>query len=243
MGPKLLLLLGNLNRSREAQDFFLHTLAESGSSIGIASETHRIPANHPCWASDAGDSVAITWRWWHGASVCSTIESGRRYVRWGPIAVIHFLPSQPLFRYEKWLGRVERCVRCLHLSPVIVAGDFNTWSTAWGSRRTNARGEAVKEWAAGLGLALMNRGRVNTCVRRQGASIVDLTWVTPSACRLITKWEVDQGREHLSDHRYVWTEFATPTTGCRPGGPLAAMGPWQIERGRVHGHRHLGFVE
>ncbi|XP_029155925.1 uncharacterized protein LOC114928759 [Nylanderia fulva] len=42
-----------------------------------------------------------------------------------------------------------------------------------------------------------------TCVRRQGESFVDLTWVTPSASRLVSGWRVLAEIETISDHRYV----------------------------------------
>ncbi|XP_011875263.1 PREDICTED: uncharacterized protein LOC105566123, partial [Vollenhovia emeryi] len=54
---------------------------------------------------------------------------------------------------------------------------------------------------------LVNEGRTPTCVRTQGESIVDITWATPSAMRLITRWRVEEGIETLSDHRYISVEF------------------------------------
>lgn len=50
---------------------------------------------------------------------------------------------------------------------------------------------------------LLNRGRVSTCVRWNGESIVDLMWASPSAARMVLNWEVAREMEHLSDHRYI----------------------------------------
>lgn len=57
----LRLLQGNMNHFRRTQDLFLHTLAESGSSVDIVAEPDSVPHDHPCWANDECSSVAITW--------------------------------------------------------------------------------------------------------------------------------------------------------------------------------------
>lgn len=74
---------------------------------------------------------------------------------------------------------------------------------AWGSRQTNPRGVILEEWAAELSLILLNRSRVSTFVRRTGESIIDLTWASPSAARMVRSWGVAEHEEHLSDHRYI----------------------------------------
>ncbi|XP_067216910.1 uncharacterized protein [Linepithema humile] len=88
--------------------------------------------------------------------------------------------------------------RCLP-HPVLVTGDFNAWSTVWGSWSTNAKGRTLLKWTAEMDLLLLNRGSTNTCVRPRGWSIVDLTWATPPAARLVSQWGVSEG-EFLSDH-------------------------------------------
>ncbi|XP_071579936.1 uncharacterized protein [Temnothorax nylanderi] len=86
----------------------------------------------------------------------------------------------------------------------MVAGDFNAKSALWGgSPHTDQRGHVLELWAAGLGLCLVNTGRESTCVRRQGASIVDLTWANHLAERKIRGWRVVTDQETLSDHLYI----------------------------------------
>jgi len=80
--------------------------------------------------------------------------------------------------------------------PVFLAGDFNAHSALWGSRRGNRRGGIVKDWTAQLGLVLLNRGLVSTCVRPQGESIVDLTWATPRPSLGAEGWR-RKSRPHL----------------------------------------------
>ncbi|XP_072938884.1 uncharacterized protein [Epargyreus clarus] len=121
--------------------------------------------------------------------------------------VLH-LPNCSLAAYEAFLGRVGDCIRGCLPRPVFVLGDFNAHSRAWGSKRDNARGNAVLEWAAELDLRLLNRGSVSTCVRWQGESIVDLSWATASAKRLVTGWRVAEAIVTLSDHRHITLDVA-----------------------------------
>ncbi|XP_072948710.1 uncharacterized protein [Epargyreus clarus] len=60
--------------------------------------------------------------------------------------------------YEEFLDRLARCVRSCLPRPVIVLGDSNAHSRAWGNRRDSVRGRATLEWASVLDLRLLNRG-------------------------------------------------------------------------------------
>lgn len=97
------------------------------------------------------------------------------------------------------------CVNRLLLipCPVLVARDFNAKNRLWGSPQSNARGGILADWATELGLSIPNSGSRNICVRPQGQSIVDLTWVSPLAARLVGDWRVVVDAESLSDHRYI----------------------------------------
>lgn len=210
------LLQANVGRARGAQDLLLQTLAECGCTLGIAAEPNHIPQGHPCWTGDEMGSVAITWRWWKGAPTCSPLESGRHFVavRWGSVAVVgvYLPPSGTLAEFEMWLEDLGACIGRLQPMPIIVAGDFNAWSRTWGSRTTRARGRTLEEWAAALDLVLLNRGNVATCVRTQGESVIDLTWASPLAARMVRRWKVMVDKEHLSImvHRYIMVHLEAP---------------------------------
>ncbi|XP_053989821.1 uncharacterized protein LOC128882262 [Hylaeus volcanicus] len=103
---------------------------------------------------------------------------------------------------------------------------------AWGGPATDARGRAVLEWAASADLRLLNRGSVNTCVRWQGESIVDLSWATPAASRLVSGWRVVEEVESLSDHPYIFMDVSAapqyhPARGPTPGRPPRR---WALKR-------------
>jgi len=127
------LLQANVGRARGAQDLFLQTLAECDCTLGIAAEPNHVPERHSCWAGDELGSVAMTWRWWQGAPVCTLLGSGRRYVavRWGSVAVVgvYLPPSGTLADFETWLKDLETCIRRLQPLPILIAGDFNSWSS------------------------------------------------------------------------------------------------------------------
>jgi len=103
-----------------------------------------------------------------------------------------------------------------------VAGDFNARSPAWGDTRRNSRGQSLEDWMGGHGLSLLNVGRVSTCVRPQGESVIDITMASPSAAHKVSSWRVvdDLRGETLSDHRYIEIVLGTacqqvrrPTSG------------------------------
>ncbi|XP_070529991.1 uncharacterized protein [Cardiocondyla obscurior] len=165
---------------------------------------------------DDTGTVALTWRWWRGAPPCAPIGRGRRFaaVHWGPVAVVgtYLPPSGSIQDYEGWLEEIGVFIDGLQPLPVVLAGDFNAWSTTWGSRQTNRRGRTLEEWAATRNLVLLNQGNVPTCVRPQGESIIDLTWATPAAANMVRKWKVADDLEHLSDHRYILLELGVRAT-------------------------------
>ncbi|XP_011881867.1 PREDICTED: uncharacterized protein LOC105569758, partial [Vollenhovia emeryi] len=197
-----------------AQALLQQSMVESGFTLAIVSEPNRPPRDSPYWAADngrAGDSVAIRWRSVPGGPDTTSIDRGERHVavQWGPIAVVgvYLRPTRRPALFEGWLSDVGRTLTRLSPKPVLVAGDFNAWHTSWGSRRDNEKGRVLASWAAAHGLVLVNEGRTPTCVQTQGESIVDLTWATPSAARLITGWRVERDIETLSDHRYITVEL------------------------------------
>jgi len=68
-------------------------------------------------------------------------------------------------------------------------------------------------WADLLCLDPLNRGREFTCVRHNGASIVDVTLGNPAAARKIGNWRVLGGEETLSDHKYIRYDVSDPSMG------------------------------
>lgn len=76
------------------------------------------------------------------------------------------------------------------------------------------------QWTAGHDLRLLNDGLSPTCVRPQGDSIIDLTWVSPRLVCKINSWSVRSDIISFSDHLYVLFVIGpvrgdTPCTNAR----------------------------
>ncbi|KAJ0169886.1 hypothetical protein K1T71_014492 [Dendrolimus kikuchii] len=159
------------------------------------------------WAGDLDGSVAIIVRTAAACPPLADVVKGRGYVAAtiGEIVVLggYFSPNRRLADFEGWIEEVGTVVARSRPRPVLVLGDLNAKSVAWGSPRTCARGEALEEWVIEKGLVVLNRGSVHTCVRQQGGSIVDVSFASPELARRVQDWRVVTGVETISDHRYI----------------------------------------
>ncbi|XP_045541405.1 uncharacterized protein LOC123722883 [Papilio machaon] len=147
------------------------------------------------WAGDVGNLVAISAPARDGSPPLRKVARGTGIVLVvvGGVAIVgvYFPPSWPLADFERALAEVQALTARVSHVPVIVAGDFNAKSTAWGSPATSTRGEELEDWAAASGLMLLNRGRELTCVRQQGGSIVDLSFASSVLVPKICGWKVE----------------------------------------------------
>ncbi|XP_011858731.1 PREDICTED: uncharacterized protein LOC105556255 [Vollenhovia emeryi] len=229
----LRIIQANINHARQAQDLLLQAMAERGGGLAIVAEPWRVP-NHPCWAVNQENSVAIHWRRTREQHIpcCKKGEGpGWAMVEWDPLTIIgvYLRPSLSRAELEERLEDLEQQVRAVLPRPILVAGDFNAKSALWGSRRPDAKGAEVEAWADRLGLHLMNTGTTSTCVRPQGESIVDITWISPAATRIVTAWRVAEDIVLLSDHLPLEMEIRlAPVGGVGPedGRPLR----WSIKK-------------
>jgi len=198
----------NVNHTPFAHDLLQQVMAERGVDLAVVAEPHRVPPDHPRWMADkTRKAVALNWRHSDASLPCTPLEAGKGYAaaRWGKWMVVgvYLTPRLRRAQYERGLARIAGCIRRHPRLPAIVAGDFNAHSTQWGSPATDPKGRAAEEWAASLGLVLVNRGSESTCVRPQGESVVDLTWADPRVAAKVTAWQVVTGVYSGSDHLYI----------------------------------------
>ncbi|XP_072750485.1 uncharacterized protein [Anoplolepis gracilipes] len=223
---------GNEKEDTSTPGAIENTIAERGIGLAIVSEPYRPPSKHPNWRVDGSGTVAVIRGSDNHNPPCSLLKSGRGYVavKWGFIAVVAcYAPlSWGLSQFELYLGELEHCIRSILPQEVVVAGDFNVRAQAWGDRLTTPKGEVLLDWMGAFGLCLLNTGNEPTCDRLlRGASIVDLTMITPSATRLNWSWGVvDQ--ETLSDHRYIEFGCTTLQLGSSTGG--APSPRWNLKK-------------
>lgn len=217
-------------------------MAELRIALAVAAEPHSIPS-HPRWFGDDRGSVAIYWSATAGDPPCTLITSGQGYVavKWGSLVIIgcYISPNCSLNTYEMYLDSLTNCILSCRTRPLLVLGDFNAHSRAWGNARDNVRGEALKEWAASLNIELLNQGTVSTCVRWQGESIVDLSWASPAARRLVTGWRVAEELVTLSDHRHIMIDIDIPTSNHRQSTQVTRWSLKQLDRDKLIAAAHI----
>ncbi|XP_026743665.1 uncharacterized protein LOC113505245 [Trichoplusia ni] len=196
-------LQANINHCRAAQDLLVQIFAEWLVDVAVVAEPYSVPGS---WLGDDNGSVALLMRSSTDSPPLSLLERGQGYVAaaWGDIALIgvYFSPNRPLVDFESFLEVLARVARRVAQRWVLVVGDFNAKSVLWGSPTTDARGRELETWPISTGLSLLNRGSVQTCVRRQRGSIVDLAFASPSLAACVVDWRVELVKT-LLDHRYV----------------------------------------
>ena len=101
-------------------------------------------------------------------------------------------------------------------APVLIVGDFNAHSTAWGCDHTGPRGRILESFISDESLCILNTGhRTHFTMPTGQTSALDLTLVSPQLAQLFT-WSVND--EPLgSDHFPVWIQsHDNPVLGSRP---------------------------
>ncbi|XP_048005626.1 uncharacterized protein LOC125241279 [Leguminivora glycinivorella] len=223
----------NLNHCARAQDLLFQSLAQWMIGIAVVAEPYSVPPRDD-FMGDMDGSVALVTRAAAGVPPPTAVKKGKGYVAalCGEIWFVatYFSPNRCLADFEQFLGEVGELIGRLLPRPVIVAGDFNAKSTAWGSPATDAKGATLEEWAVAAGLALLNEGTAHTCVRQQGGSIVDITFASAALARRVQGWEVMVGVETLSDHRYIRFDVTTPRR------PLTTQAGWTRSGVAQDGH-------
>ncbi|XP_013161430.1 PREDICTED: uncharacterized protein LOC106113211 [Papilio xuthus] len=195
----------NLNHCARAQDLLVQSVAEWSVQIAVVSEPYFVP-DRDDWLSDKDEVVALFVPRSPSSPSFGGVRRGRGYVSAtvaGTLVVgVYCAPSWSLVDFESLLDQVGALVR---RGPryVVVMGDFNAKSSAWGDVVTNPRGAVLEEWALTTGLTVLNRGSKPTCVRPQGNSVVDISFACPATARRVYGWEVVEGVEILSDHLYI----------------------------------------
>lgn len=166
----LAVLQANLNHARQAQDLFLHTLAERGCGLGIVAEPYCPPrvGQTGLQTTHSGEDA---WRRLFGGTAGSlspavwSKEEPGMCPKWGVTLVIAvYSPrSWNTARFERQLEEIGEVIRDYLPGPVIVAGDLNAKAASWGCPRINRRGGLLEEWMAGLDLTILNVGSISMC--------------------------------------------------------------------------------
>ena len=173
------------------RDVHSHTIAHGGVLLAVH---HSLPAR-PLLLSSPLQAVAARVHLGHrDVTVCSL-----------------YLPPGAAFPV------VEMRRLLLELpAPVLVVGDFNAHSTAWGCDDTDTRGRALESFICDESLCILNTGqRTHFTVPSGQTSALDLTLVSPQLSNVFT-WIVHDDPLG-SDHFPVWIKLqGDPALGKRP---------------------------
>lgn len=113
-------------------------------------------------------------------------------------------PRPPLGHFQRFLQRLENNIRGLDPgASVVIGGDFNARSAAWGDWETCARGNELVAFADSLGLVILNRGSEPTFVARGAGAIVDVTFVSENMALYVGGWKVETSKDNGSDHQTI----------------------------------------
>ncbi|XP_066906401.1 uncharacterized protein [Halyomorpha halys] len=192
----------NLNHCEAAQDLLYQTVREQHIDVAILSEQYKnLDSNS--WVSDVSGKAAV-WACNSQAiqEVNTTLHSGFVWVKINDMYIFSYYayPSITIEDFANLLDRILLEASC-HKSAII-AGDFNAWTTEWGSRLTNRRGEVLLEAFAQLNdMILMNTGTNPTFTRAGRSSIIDLKFASGRMHRSAT-WEVCRFYTN-SDHQAI----------------------------------------
>ena len=101
-------------------------------------------------------------------------------------------------------------------APVLVVGDFNAHSTAWGCDTTGTRGHLLQSFISDEALCVLNTGQHTHLTMPSGqTSALDLSLASPQLAQVFT-WSVHDDPLG-SDHFPVWLQYAAdPALGNRP---------------------------
>ncbi|CAB0040882.1 unnamed protein product, partial [Trichogramma brassicae] len=176
-GPPMMRILQlNLNHCEAAQDLLCDTISKLRIDVAILCEQYKNLAPPITWLADADGKAAI---WVHGGiPVQERPARVHPYFAWARIGGIFFFsvyapPRLSEREFSALLANITEEARGRR--PLVIAGDFNAWSTEWGCRETRPRASILHDSLALLDAVLLNTGDVPTLNGRKGSSIVDLT--------------------------------------------------------------------
>lgn len=207
----------NVGVCKAAQDLALATVSNTGVDVLVISEPYRCGLKAEGWFSDIDARAAIVV--FNPSLQIQVIgpkdNRGFRWVKVEDLTVYacYLSPNTVYTLFVDFLDRLEGSIRQQE-ATVIIAGDFNTKSPAWGENNKEPKGCALGDMAACLGLTVCNKGDRPTFSRvyagRISRSHIDVTFVSERDSTIVRDWQVlDQYTALL--HRYI-TFSVTRTT-------------------------------
>lgn len=236
-------LQANLNHCKVAQDLLMKFMQEEAIDVAILSDPYRIQDNGCDRLADASTQRAAILVFGKQISVSNVIRDAEFVsAKVGGYQVYScYATPNPATRdaFGNLLLRLEDSIRLVPRgTPVVVAGDFNARSAAWGDRVTSRRGDELCDLFAALQLVVQNEGSTPTFTRGEG-SIVDVTATSGGVS--CSSWEVLSDTFNYSDHNYVRFELGNVNTMRRPLRVPATHG-WNTAKGIDPAQLEIGLL-
>lgn len=205
-------LQANLNHSKVAQDLLTQYTWEERVDVAVLSDPYRKDQDSSSWLMSSGTRRAAIWVISNRACI-SNVTRDPEFVsaRLNGTQVIscYASPNVKIAEFEDLLQRLEEHIRTVGVSALILlAGDLNARSAAWGDHATNSRGEALLALLNSLSLVVVNDGSTPTFARGAG-SVIDITATSEALHRRITNWKVLTEIFNHSDHHYIKFQVQT----------------------------------
>ncbi len=99
--------------------------------------------------------------------------------------------------FERLLDYCERKKK-----EVLICGDTNSWSTLWGSREMNKRGENSEDLIFTKNLTILNEGSQPTFITCRATSTINVTMAIRETANTIREWRVHPD-DFSSDHQLI----------------------------------------
>lgn len=234
----------NQNHCREAQDMLLQFVAEQGVEVALVSDPYAIPQDSSSWIASSGSRRAAIWIAGDGiAAACVLRDPEFVSARLNGVQMFscYASPNKTLPEFANFLQRLEDAVRSIEPGvPVLIAGDLNARSAAWGDWYQDSRGEDLSCLFDSLGLQVLNEGSKPTFVGRGRGSIVDLTAVSESIVRRVHGWRVRDDIENMSDHQYI--TFSLRDSVVRASLRMEAPRGWRTDGAINVQHMEVGLL-
>jgi len=228
----LRILQANLNHCKVAQDLLMKFMQEEAIDVAILSDPYRICDNGCDSLADTVLGRAAILVPGKQVTVCNVIRDAEFVsARVGGYQIYScYATPNPATRdmFGSLLRRLENSVRTvMRDTPVVVAGDFNARSAAWGDRVTTSRGDELCDLLGSLQLIVLNEGSTPTFNRGEG-SIIDVTAVSERV-RCLT-WSVLGDTFNNSDHNYIRFDLDSGT-GIRRQNLCSPARGWDVTKG------------
>lgn len=210
-------------------DLIQATAVANGVDILLIQEPTKSRINGPEWLVDNRKDAVIK-KINHDIQFFRS-QAGEGYVLAElETCILYSTYVSPNITIDEYIVYLQRLAMSIseQRKPCIIGGDFNSKSYLWGSPTTNARGEILLEWLAGLDLTIANLGNVPTFVRGESESHIDLTVSSESILRKVVNWKV-LVEETLSSHRYISFEIVPAERTQIPTGSPNRFKGWCVD--------------